>query len=295
MYAKVDLLKTYSPRQTFSRTRSVTFSNTITVLRQLFTDFPSSDPVVRLVLLLQVFHSEHGIPAPPDDVPANYVPKCAEKIETIGLTPVRRADLVEVLSNKFAPERFQGIIRYGKDIMNMSEDDVKDLVQEVAFRCLEIGCKGKMLQQLVAKYPFLQDAIRIQIMKCYRLDVGDMPPTEDSGACRMYEAPLCQDFDVPRMSFAERLVELAQRMTHFAAAEASQVLVGPNGGSREDRNAKKIADDDDGDDLVREPRVDKTGSLSHVSRLFTGPRWARYAFRDDSQRRNGTVEKAEDA
>lgn len=140
--------------------------------------------------------------------------------------------------------------------MEMSESDIKDLVQEVAFRCLEIGCKGKMLLQMALQHPFLTDAIRVQVMKCYRLDVGDLPPAEDTGACLMYEAPLCQDFAMPRITLTERLAELTQRSTSAVTVQASVPTDSsePSGESREDRNMKKACGEDEDDDLVRNLR-----------------------------------------
>ncbi|KIP08106.1 hypothetical protein PHLGIDRAFT_127240 [Phlebiopsis gigantea 11061_1 CR5-6] len=239
--------------KTFSRTRSVTFPNTFCVLQQLYSDFPSDDPVVRLVLLLQVFHSENTGSPLLDSPPPNYVEKCAAKIEEIGLGPATRADLVEVLCSKFAPERFKGILEYGSKQMHMSSRDVEELVLEVALRCLEIGCKGRMLDRLVTAHPFLHDAIRVQVMKRYRLDLTDLPPVEDAAACVMFEVPLCQDFVMPRVTLTERLAELTQRSPGAAAAtvQTPELVANseqPTGDAREGANTSAGASARDGGD-----------------------------------------------
>lgn len=162
-------------------------------------------------MLLQVFLSEStftvGLPIG-DNPPRSYVENCIEKVQAIKLDPVQRSDLVEVLASKFAPDRFKGILDYGRHALGMSKHEIEELAHEVAFKCLEIGCKGKMLQRLVEVYPSLHDAIRVQVLRKYRLDVGDLPPSNDTRACMMYEAPLCQDFVMPRTSISERIAEL---------------------------------------------------------------------------------------
>ena len=221
-------------------------------------DFPSADPTVRLVLLLQVFLSESasiaGIAVGVDTPQRNFVANCQEKIESIGLSPVKRTDLVEVLSNKFAPERFRGILEYGSAVLGMSEAEIKDLVQEVAFKCLEIGCKGKMLDKMVGLYTFLKDAIRVHVVKTYRLDIADLPPSEDLRACQLYEAPLCQDFVMPRITLPDTITGLMQRTPEVnatGAGSAQTVSSGDGQETGEDSHSKIANDDDDDDNLVR--------------------------------------------
>ncbi|KAI0699093.1 Squalene/phytoene synthase-domain-containing protein [Cytidiella melzeri] len=205
--------------KTFANTRSVASIATFNVLKELFQDFPSNDPLVRHVLILQVFVSEtitSGLILSQPYYRA-FGERCQQKIESIGLPPVDRHDLLEVLSSKFAPERFQGVIMYGRLILGMSSRAVDDLVREVSFRCLEIGCKGKMLKKIVELYPFVADAIRRRVMEQYRLNVDDLPPWEDENACLLYEAPLCQDFVVPRATLIERIQELSDAILSNAA------------------------------------------------------------------------------
>lgn len=208
------------------------------------------------MLLLQVFISEStsttGVQAADTPLPRNYVEVCKEKIESIGLAPVKRADLIEVLSSKFTPEKFRGILDYGRFVLGMSKGEVEDLAQEVAFKCLEIGCKGKMLQKLVELYPFITDAIRVHVLKTYRLDVSNLPSAEDVAGCTLYEAPLCQDFVMPRLTFAERIAELAQRPGGVTVTALAQIEDHERDGElREDPHAQEAGHEDEDDDLVR--------------------------------------------
>lgn len=188
--------------QLFANTRSIGNPNTAAVLRHLFSDFPSEDSTVRVVLLLQIFLSETPMQHPgatpglPGGVTlTEYVRSCRETIVTMNLHPVKRTDLLEVLVNKFAPERFHGILEYGKVVMGMAKGEIEGLLQEVAIRCLEIGCKGKMLKKLLETYPWMDDVIRKRVMKAMRLNVEDLPSWEDDeAACAAFTVPLCRNF-----------------------------------------------------------------------------------------------------
>ncbi|CAL1713118.1 unnamed protein product [Somion occarium] len=201
----------------FINTRSVAHLTTHAVLRQLFLDYPAKDPVVRVVLLLQIFLSER----PTQVINSNgrivfadaYIRSCKEKTEALGLNPVTRDDLFGVLINRFAPERFDGVLEYARRVMEMSRSDLEDLVQEVAFKCLQIGCKGRMLEKMMTNYSFLVDSIREHVMKHYMLRVDDLPASENERFCNLYEAPLCRDFVMPRHTppVFEHLLALQQQ------------------------------------------------------------------------------------
>ncbi|KAI0801815.1 hypothetical protein BC629DRAFT_140226 [Irpex lacteus] len=219
--------------KTFANTRSVMSPSTFNVLKELFQDFPSNDPVVRHVLLLQVFVCEIAATAIPPTAPTSspdawktFVDKCQARIESINLPPVERRDLLEVLSSKFAPERFQGVLMYGRLTLGMSNKAVDDLIREAAYRCLEVGCKGKMLKRLVELYPPVEDAVRRRVMEKYRLTMDDLPPWEDEDACMLYEAPLCQDFLIPRATMIERIQELTIARDAAVGSGGSAELVG---------------------------------------------------------------------
>ncbi|KAI0345775.1 hypothetical protein BDW22DRAFT_1467054 [Trametopsis cervina] len=243
--------------KTFANTRSVATVSICNSLRDLYRDFPSSDPTVRNVLLLQVFICETtttGINIPIDPTHAIFVEKCREKIESIGLPPVERRDLLDVLSSKFVPERFSGIIEYGRLALSMSSRAIEELVKELAYRCLEIGCKGKMLKRLVELYPVLDEAIRLRIMQKYKLAVDDLPPWGDEEACQAYEAPLCRDLASPRVLFGDPMgPSTSENSTTASAPSQAQNQVteaGTSSVSSEDKDTvMKNEDEEDDDDL----------------------------------------------
>ncbi|KAI0761934.1 hypothetical protein BD413DRAFT_616676 [Trametes elegans] len=179
----------------FLNTRSVTSGYTASVLRVLHKDFPSEDPTVRLVLLLTIFHSEPTLPSTTTPaILAGYVEACHEEIEEMGLGPLTRKDITDVLLSKFVPERFGGILEYARSVVEMDKGEMDRTLTDVALGCLEIGCKGKMLKRLVEAYEFLGDAVAAHLVKNYRISIDDLPPAEDERACREYTAPLCADF-----------------------------------------------------------------------------------------------------
>lgn len=116
------------------KTRSITTGYTVNVLRQLYTDFPTSDPTVRTVMLLTVFLFDGIIP------PSAPLATARSKLETLDLLPLTRQDLVNVMINPFF-EKPQILLEFAKEDMDMSPKEIKELVQEVAVACLEVGSK----------------------------------------------------------------------------------------------------------------------------------------------------------
>ena len=62
------------------------------------------------------------------------------KLEAIGLLPLTREDLFNIMINPFV-EKHTLLTEYAKEEIGMSAKDIKDLVQDVAIKCLEIGSK----------------------------------------------------------------------------------------------------------------------------------------------------------
>ncbi|KAF7797419.1 hypothetical protein EIP86_008614 [Pleurotus ostreatoroseus] len=235
-----DLIKTYA------NTRSIAHANCYGTLRQLYMDFPSRKPLVRQVLILQIFLSipctpGQAFPAAVSSSLERYVDACKQKIENVGVGPIKRTDLLEVLSSRFAPENFEGIIEYGRTVLHMSRNEIEGLVQEVAFRSLEISCKGKMLKVLVESYPFLEDAIRTHVMHTYKLNPEDLPPWQEEAACSVYEAPLCQDYYLTRRHHFENVIFPKQPTLTKAASSDSREDTGNDGqDSKSDRRVMQV-------------------------------------------------------
>jgi hypothetical protein len=62
------------------------------------------------------------------------------KLEPLGLLPLTRKDVVDILTNPFV-EKHSAVVDFAKDEMNLSSSDIKDILQEVAVKCLKIGSK----------------------------------------------------------------------------------------------------------------------------------------------------------
>ena len=69
------------------------------------------------------------------------------KLETLGVTPITRRDLFNILINPFI-ERYSSVISFARqEVVNndglkgMNVGEIESLVEEVASRCLEIACK----------------------------------------------------------------------------------------------------------------------------------------------------------
>ncbi|KZT25395.1 hypothetical protein NEOLEDRAFT_1156310 [Neolentinus lepideus HHB14362 ss-1] len=199
----------------FVTTRSITTVYTINVLRQLWADYPSDDPTVRLVMLLTVFLSDNCL--------AHTTPATLKtKLDALGLTPLSRKDIYDVLINPFV-ERYTPILEYGKVEVGLDSRGIKLLLEEVTLKCLEINCKGKMLKKLLADHEWLKDTITDIVPQRYQIRLEDLPPSEDEKACAAYEATLSRDFVVSRYPLG-RQSGVGSR--HRAAqAEVAQTVV----------------------------------------------------------------------
>ena len=190
--------------QLFVNTRYITAATTVSSLTQLYTDFPSSDPTVRLVLLLGVFINDH--------TPLSATPiRLKSKLEPLGLLPITRRDIFNVMINPFV-EKYQSILEFARIEVGLSQKDIGVLAQEVSVRCLSEGCKvlsfltlgavvmlnrrskGKMLRKLYESFPGVHDVIVSNALTRFRIDVDDLPSWEGDDSAGSYRAPLCRDY-----------------------------------------------------------------------------------------------------
>jgi hypothetical protein len=115
------------------------------ILVHLFTDFPSTDVAVRLVILIVIFVAADNLHMPPSTI--------HRKLENLGLTPLTRRDAYNVLINPFV-ERYISVMEYAQEEIGVQEDssqgmssqgmsgaEIDTLMEEVGTKCLEIGCK----------------------------------------------------------------------------------------------------------------------------------------------------------
>lgn len=115
------------------------------------------------------------------------------KLESLGVAPLTRNDIVNVLLNPFV-DRHRNAIDYAKIIVGLSSKEIRDLVEEVAIKCLEIGCKGKLLRRLVEGYPQLKDIIAAVVVEKYQLGLEHLPDSDDEDMCARYRASLCREY-----------------------------------------------------------------------------------------------------
>ncbi|GLB38316.1 hypothetical protein LshimejAT787_0501810 [Lyophyllum shimeji] len=179
--------------KSFVKTRSICWSTTMETLRFLYADFPSSDPTVRLVMLIVFFNTTENLHSSP--------PAIHGKLEALNLTPLTREDVLNILVNPFV-DRYQVLLDYAKWELGKKEDGTKGLgpkefrglVGDVVSRCLEVGCKGKLLKKLQEGYSFVTDQITKAVQEKYQIFIDDLPAWEDYDACAKFEAKLCRDY-----------------------------------------------------------------------------------------------------
>ncbi|KJA21186.1 hypothetical protein HYPSUDRAFT_42305 [Hypholoma sublateritium FD-334 SS-4] len=178
---------------TFLTTRSISNVSTGDIILHLFADFPSTDTTVRLVVLVVAFISADNL--------HTTLAAMRAKIETLGVGPITRRDIVNVLVNPFV-ERYHSVIEFARQEVKNTSDDrtlsgsqyVDDIVEEVAAKCLEIACKGKLLKSLAEGFPCLKQMIAKLTLARYQIAVGDLPSWEHELNSPTYSARLCRDF-----------------------------------------------------------------------------------------------------
>ncbi|KAF8827589.1 hypothetical protein HHX47_DHR4000120 [Lentinula edodes] len=167
----------------FLNTRSLTLSSTQVNLRYLFADFPSSDPVVRLVILLTAFLSVEREPDTP-----SCVPSLKAKLEPLKLGPITSTDMLNILVHPFT-DRYQPVLDYMKSELANSEGkkglnqvDIKDVIRNVSTRLLELDCKGKLLKKLYDGHSSVHETIVRAVMDKHQVKFDNLPSSEDTEA-----------------------------------------------------------------------------------------------------------------
>ncbi|THU87049.1 hypothetical protein K435DRAFT_826523 [Dendrothele bispora CBS 962.96] len=175
----------------FLKTRSITSHSIQQNLLHLFEDFPSTDPTVRLVILLIVFlANDNTHPAVP----------VRTRLENLNIGPVTRKDLYNVLIHPFM-ERYNSVLDYMRTEMESSDEgrkgmnqkEIRMVVDEIVARLLELDCKGKMLKRLHDGHQNVHDTIIFNTLDKYQLDLDNLPEADDLEACAAFQARLCHD------------------------------------------------------------------------------------------------------
>ncbi|KAF6755958.1 hypothetical protein DFP72DRAFT_990005 [Ephemerocybe angulata] len=234
--------------RTFLTTRAISHAATGDTLRQLYSDFPSSDPAVRLVVIIAVFISAESHQTTTQNIHST--------LDALGVVPLTRNDVFNVLVNPFV-EKYACLINYAKTEIVVKEDgskgmdppDIEALVEDVAVKCLEIGCKGKLLKKLFDNYQNSQNAVMRRVLERFQVRIEDVPSwEEDAEAAANYVAPLSRDF--MRCGLGDGL----SRETLYRGTE-----IGPSMGEGEGGRA--------GEERGR-VEIEEHGSSSHEVNLF---------------------------
>ncbi|PPQ69611.1 hypothetical protein CVT24_001367 [Panaeolus cyanescens] len=184
-----DLLKT------FLTTRSICTLPTGDILIHLFSDFPTADVTVRLVMLVVIFLSADSLSTP--------IPTIRTKLESLGLAPLTKRDAYNILINPFV-ERYGSLLQYMRQeagsksdgSRGMCEDEIMQLLAKVATKCLEIACKGKILKKIVDDFPVLKDQIGKNVLEMHQLHIDDVPSWNDDAHMQIefFGTKLSRDF-----------------------------------------------------------------------------------------------------
>ncbi|CAA7261575.1 unnamed protein product [Cyclocybe aegerita] len=181
----------------FLTTRSICNLSTGDTLQHLFEDYPSTDAAVRLVVLVVIFTSADN-----PNMPTLTAATIRTKLDTLGLMPVTPKDAYNILLNPFV-ERYTALINFAKEEIGvkgdgskgMSQVDINKLFEDVAAKCVEIACKGKLLKKLYHAHPAVKDVISDVVLQKHQINVEDLPSwEEDHEGCYAYAAKLSKDF-----------------------------------------------------------------------------------------------------
>ncbi|KAJ3715357.1 hypothetical protein C8R42DRAFT_218810 [Lentinula raphanica] len=176
----------------FLKTRSLTSSSVQVNLRYLFADFPSSDPVVRLVILLTAFLSVER-----EAGSASCVPSLKAKLDPLKLGLITPADMFDILIHPFT-DRYHPVFDYMKTELDpsegkcLSQDELNLIAGDTAKTLLLLDCKGKLLKNLHDGHPNVREVV-IQAIIEHQVKLDDLPDPEDIEACLSYRATFCKD------------------------------------------------------------------------------------------------------
>ncbi|KAG7088430.1 hypothetical protein E1B28_012423 [Marasmius oreades] len=174
----------------FLKTRSVTTLETQTTIRFLYKEFPSSDPTVRLVVLLTVFMAA--------DVDNLITVKV--RLEDLNIGPLKKEDVYNLLVHPLM-DRCTTVFDYMRSEMASSEDaqqglgakEIQEVIDNVAARLLEVDCKGRMLERLHDSYPSVNETIIRTVLTKHRIELEDLPKMSNPATCRNYRPSLCRE------------------------------------------------------------------------------------------------------
>ncbi len=168
-----------------------------------------------------------------------------EQLATLKLGQITKTDMRNLMINPYM-EHFNGLVDYMRqevvsDVTHkkgMTSSEVLTLVEEVACRCLEIGCKvcpeqnymrfyrlmgvyqGRMLQRVCDTYPSARKAIAKAVSEIHQVDVDDVSKDRKYKLCRpWYRGSEDNDF------FWDGLPSRTEGADYLSKAPSNQFLV----------------------------------------------------------------------
>lgn len=174
----------------FLKTRSVTTLDTQASIRFLYKEFPSPHPVVRLVVLLTIFMAAD----------ADNLNTVKVRLQDVDFGTLTKKDVYNLLVHPLM-DRCTTIFDYMRSEMasseegrrGMSEQEIQEIVDNVAARLLEVDCKGRMLERLHDNHPSVNETIVKTVITKHRIELEDLPEISDAVACRSYQSLLCRE------------------------------------------------------------------------------------------------------
>lgn len=142
------------------------------------------------------------------------------KLEGLGLMPITRRDIFNILVNPFV-EKFTLLLSFASEEIGVKEDgskgmkesEIEDIATAVAVKCIEIACKvnlisyllysltkieivfqGKLVKRLCEKFPNIRKVINDVVLSNHQVEIANIPCWEDDMDCGRYRAALSQDF-----------------------------------------------------------------------------------------------------
>lgn len=179
--------------QSFAVTRSVTDSASTAPICRLFTTLPldvANDPEVRHVVLVIVFATTSTAAAAHERfLDLGCIGLIFDTTDAAHMNPVTPAEIIDVLANPFITTH-QPIIAYARLFAQFDQATISTLLEETAVKCLQLSCKGNMLDRLIRKNRSgLRDVVSKVLLDQYKLDLDALPAGE---AASRYAAPLAR-------------------------------------------------------------------------------------------------------
>lgn len=179
-----------------------------TSICHLFSRLPASlanDPDVRHVIFVIVFSgASTAATAHARLLELGYTDLTADTARITRITP---AELVAVLASPFIVSH-RCIVSYARLIAQFDQDWISAILEETAARCLELSCKGNLLEELIEEQPYLKDVVSKALVDRNRLEL-DMLPSGEAGV--RFVTSLVRPASKPPLAKTSKSLELVRQ------------------------------------------------------------------------------------